>query len=369
MKKQQVLNGHLQGKPDETCAWLPGRTVSAEKWRKLFLCLRFPYNQTDHSCCHATVHSPHMYKAITDVVNTTTRLVMPILQAPVAPLPEGIRLRGQTAIVTGSSNGIGTEIVAQLLDREISTVILAVRNVAKGEAARNSLLARPSVKKANPKPVIKVMELEVEDYASVQRFTKAFLAEHSELHLLLLNAGIGVLKRDLVSNGHEKHIQVNYLSNVLILLELLPLLNSTADKTGKPTRVTWTGSRMHHSSALAKGKVPLKPGETVLGHFDSEDSYVPFARYADSKLLCLFFLFELRKHLNGDKVIQNSFCPGMVNTGMSDVLPIYLRLPMNLIKAIRARSVEVAGWIALNAAVVVGPESHGQFYVDKEIAE
>ncbi|KAF2444310.1 NAD(P)-binding protein [Karstenula rhodostoma CBS 690.94] len=310
-----------------------------------------------------------MNKAITDFFNTTTRLAMPILQAPVAPLPEGICLRGQTAIVTGASNGIGTEIVAQLLEREISTVILAVRNVAKGEAARTSLLARPSVKKANPKAVLKVMELEVEDYASVQRFTKAFLAEHSELHLLLLNAGIGVLKRDLVSNGHEKHIQVNYLSNVLILLELLPLLNATADKTGKPTRVTWTGSRMHSSSALAKGKVPIKPGETVLGHFDSEDSYVPFARYADSKLLCLFFLFELRKHLNGDKVIQNSFCPGMVNTGMSDVLPIYLRLPMNLVKAIRARSVEVAGWTALNAAVVVGPESHGQFLLDKDIVE
>jgi NAD(P)-dependent dehydrogenase (short-subunit alcohol dehydrogenase family) len=115
--------------------------------------------------------------------------------------------------------------------------------------------------------------------------------------------------------------------------------------------------------------VPLKPGETVLGHFDTEESFVAFARYADSKLLCLFFLFELRKQLKGDKVIQNSFCPGMVDTGMSDVLPIYLRLPMNLIKKIRARPVEVAGWIALNAAVVVGPESHGQFLMDKDIVE
>lgn len=310
-----------------------------------------------------------MNSAITSVVNTSIRLTMPILQAPVAPLPEGISLRGQTAIVTGASNGIGTEIVAQLLERDISTVILAVRNVAKGEAARKSVLARDSVKKANPKAVVKVMKLEAEDYASVQSFTKTFLAENSELHLLLLNAGIGVLKRDVVSSGHEKTIQVNYLSNVLLLLELLPLLNDTADKTGKPTRVTWTGSRMHSSSALAKGKVPLKPGETVLGHFDSEESFVPFARYADSKLLCLFFLFELRKHLTGDKVIHNSFCPGMVNTGMSDVLPIYLRLPMNLIKAIRARSVDVAGWTALNAAVVVGPESHGQFLMDKDIVE
>lgn len=294
---------------------------------------------------------------------------MPFLQARVTPLPEGIRLRGQTAIVTGASSGIGTEIAAQLLEREISTVILAVRNVSKGEATRKSLLARDSIKKANPNAVVKVMKLEVEDYASVRSFTQKFLAEHAELHLLLLNAGIGILERDMLSSGHEKTIQVNYLSNVLLLLELLPLLNDTADKTGKPTRVTWTGSRMHASSALATGKKPLQPGETVLGHFDSEDSFAPFLRYADSKLLCLFFLFELRKHLNGDKVIQNSFCPGMVDTGMSDVLPIYLRIPVNLVKTLRARPVEVAGWIALNAAVVVGPESHGQFFSDKEIVE
>jgi hypothetical protein len=133
-----------------------------------------------------------------------------------------------------------------------------------------------------------------------------------------------------VSNGHEKHIHVNYLSNWLIMRELLPLINATTDKTGKPTRLTWTGRRMHSTSALVKGKVPLKPGATVLGRFDSKHSYVLIARYADSNLLSLFFLFELRKHLNGDKVIQNSYCPGMVNTGMSDVLPIYLRLPVNL---------------------------------------
>lgn len=311
-----------------------------------------------------------MNQALTDLYNTAIRLTMPILQAPVKPLPQGIDLSGQTAIVTGSSNGIGTEIVAQLLERKISTVILAVRNVAKGEAARTEVLSRPSVKKVASKAVVKVMKLDVEEYSSVQSFAKQFLAEHSELHILILNAGIGVLKRDVVtSTGHEKTIQVNYLSNVLLLLELLPTLEATADKSGKPTRVTWTGSRMHSSSALAKGKVPLKPGETVIGHFDTPESWVPFARYADSKLLCLFFLFELRKHLNGDKVIHNSYCPGMVDTGMSDVLPIYLRLPMNLIKAIRARSVDVAGWTALNAAVVAGPESHGQFLEDKDIAQ
>lgn len=294
---------------------------------------------------------------------------MPFFQATVKPLPEGISLRGQTAIVTGASNGIGTEIAAQLLERSISTIILAVRNPSKGETTRTSLLARPSIAKTNPTAVIKVMQLDVESYTSVQSFTKAFLAEHTELHLLLLNAGIGILTRDMLATGHEKHIQVNYLSNVLLLLDLLPLLTATADKSGSPTRVTWTGSRMHHSSALAKGKKPLQRHETVLAHFETPESFVPFARYADSKLLCLFFLFELRAHLDGSKVVQNSFCPGMVDTGMSEVLPFYLRVPMDLVKKARARSVEVAGWTALHAAVVVGVESHGRFLEDYDVVE
>ncbi|PVI01820.1 NAD(P)-binding protein [Periconia macrospinosa] len=294
---------------------------------------------------------------------------MPIFQPSVAPLPEGISLRGQTAIVTGASNGIGTEIVVQLLEREISTVILAVRNVPKGEATRESLLARASIKKTNPNAVIKVMKLEAEDYDSVQSFTRTFIAEHSELHILMLNAGISIPNRDIVSGGHEKTIQVNYLSHVLLLLELLPLMTETAEKSGKPTRITWTGSRMHGTSVLATGKKPLKPGQTVLGHFDSKESFSSFQRYGDSKLLCLFFLFELRKHLNGDKVIQNSFCPGMIDTGLSDVYPIYLRIPVNIVKAARARPVEVAGWVALHAAVVAGPESHGQFFGDKKIVD
>lgn len=328
------------------------------------------YLTSDECICYVAIK--YLKASKTSIVagtHTFQSLTMPFFQPTLKPLPEGISLHGQTAIVTGASNGIGTEIAAQLLSRHISTLILAVRNVSKGEATRTSLLARPSIKTANPNAVVKVMKLDVESYTSVQSFAKAFLAEHTELHLLLLNAGIGILERDMLPTGHEKHIQVNYLSNVLLLLELLPLLTATAHKTGTPTRVTWTGSRMHHSSALSKGKAPLKPGETVLGHFDAPESFVPFARYADSKLLCLFFLFELREHLDGDKVVQNSFCPGMVDTGMSDVLPFYFRVPVNLVKKARARSVEVAGWTALNAAVVVGKESHGRFLEDVDVVE
>jgi NAD(P)-dependent dehydrogenase (short-subunit alcohol dehydrogenase family) len=293
---------------------------------------------------------------------------MPFFQPSVPSLPPGINLSGKTAIVTGATAGIGLEISRQLLTYKVSNLVLAVRNLPKGEKVRQALLSEPAVKTANPNATIKVLELDTESYESVQRFVSAFKVEFHDLHLLIANAGVGTAAKELASSGHEKDIQVNYLSNVLLTLALLPTLETTANRTGEPTRVTWAGSRMHTHSRLAE-KLPLKKGEEVLKHFDTIDAMPIFTRYADSKLLCVLFQLELAQHYNPDKVIINSFCPGQVDTGMTDVLPIYLRIPANVVKAIRARSPEKGGWIALNAAVVAGAETHGRLLGDMAVEE
>jgi NAD(P)-dependent dehydrogenase (short-subunit alcohol dehydrogenase family) len=127
---------------------------------------------------------------------------------------------------------------------------------------------------------------------------------------------------------------------VLLTLALLPALETTATKTGAPTRVTWTGSRTHVYSSLAgkKHDQRLNKEESVLKHLDTDDDQSMFVRYTNSKLLCVLFQLELARHYPPDRVIVNSFCPGQVDTNMTDVLPIYLRIPVNAVKAIRARS-------------------------------
>jgi NAD(P)-dependent dehydrogenase (short-subunit alcohol dehydrogenase family) len=294
---------------------------------------------------------------------------MPSLFQPAVPsLPPGINLSGKTVIVTGATAGIGLAISRQLLTYKVSTLIMAVRNLPKGETVREALLSEPAVKAANPNATVKVMKLDTESYESVQRFVSTFKADFQDLHLLIANAGIGTAAKELASSGHEKNIQVNYLSNVLLTLALLPTLETTAAKTGAPTRVTWTGSRGHIYSSLAGKKYPLKQGEPVLKQLDTANLPM-FPRYADSKLLCVLFQLELARHYSPDRVIINSFCPGQVDTGMTDVLPIYLRIPINAFKAVRARSPEKAGWIALNAAVVAGAETHGRLLGDMVVGE
>lgn len=193
---------------------------------------------------------------------------------------------------------------------------------SKGEGCKASLLADPGVKKHNKDPTVKVMKLDMDDYNSIQSLAKAVKAELPAVDHLLLNAGIGILKHETGPSGHERLMQVKYLSNVLLLLELLPQLEANAAKTGVPSRTTWVGSRRHSQSTLSN-KAPVQSGETVVGHMD------------DPKLLCALFLYELAPRLDRNKVIVNKLCPGMVDTTMSDVLPLYLRVPVNIMKTIR----------------------------------
>ena len=288
-------------------------------------------------------------------------------QPKVTPLPTGIDLDGKTIIITGASAGMGLEAARQLLTLNASTLILAVRNTIKGENCKASLLGDPAVKKHNEAPIVKVMKLDMDDYSSVQSFAKAVKAEVPIVDHLLLNAGIGILKFERSPSGHERSVQVNYLSNVLLLLELLPHLEASSIKTGAPSRVSWVGSRTHMSSTLSEKEKTVKPEETVIGHMDDPKYFFPFQKYNDTKLLCVMFLYELAPRLDKSKVVFNMMCPGMVDTSMSDILPIYLRIPVNILKAIRARPVEHGAWLILNAMVVMGPNSHGEFILDKDI--
>jgi NAD(P)-dependent dehydrogenase (short-subunit alcohol dehydrogenase family) len=125
---------------------------------------------------------------------------------------------------------------------------------------------------------------------------------------------------------------------------------------------------MYFDTSLDK-KTPLKAGESVLKHMDSKEFFLANQRYNDSKLLCAMFMYSLAPRLDKSKIILNMVCPGLVNTNMTDVLPLHMRMVMGVVKTLFARPVEVGGRLFIHAAVVAGPESHGRFFGDKNIIE
>lgn len=189
-------------------------------------------------------------------------------QPKLTPLPPNIDLHGKTAVITGATAGIGLETAKQLLKLHISHLVLAVRNVSKGETCKREIQRFKSQAK------ITVLELDMKSYDSVLSFSKLLQQQVPSVNILILNAGIGLMKLERSPSGHETVMQVNYLSNVLLIATLLPHLKASGEKTGQPSRITWVGSRMYFSSSLEK-KAPLEPGESLLGHMDSERFFFP----------------------------------------------------------------------------------------------
>jgi NAD(P)-dependent dehydrogenase (short-subunit alcohol dehydrogenase family) len=124
-------------------------------------------------------------------------------QPTIPPIPSHIDLTGQTIVVTGATGGLGYETSRQLLQLKASTLVLGVRNLDKGIAARTRLLEDNEVRRVNPNAVVKVLQLNLVDFKSVVAFADQVVAETKRLDALLLNAGINLARFEMTRDGHE----------------------------------------------------------------------------------------------------------------------------------------------------------------------
>jgi NAD(P)-dependent dehydrogenase (short-subunit alcohol dehydrogenase family) len=189
--------------------------------------------------------------------------------------------------------------------------------------------------------------------------------------------------------GKSRLTQVNFLSNALLSLLLLPLLQMSSKDlyaatacSPKPHHypvITWVGSLAQAFTSLSRR--PLAPSTRILPHFSQRSNYSRIHRYADTKLFVALFVREMTKHvpspLQADPyekspeegvVVVNNLCPGTVDTAADDNLPFWLRIPMNLNRKLRARTVQEGSRTLIYAAEVAGSESHGKYIASNEIS-
>lgn len=212
----------------------------------------------------------------------------------------------------------------------------------------------------------------MDDYESVKKFVVKVKEEVGEsgLDAVLLNAGMGQLKFETsAQTGHELGLQVNYLSNVLLALLLLPLLEKTAVAKGVPSRLSIVGSRTQYVASFVGNKQPFIPGQSLFSRMDDKKMFSGMTAYGDNKLLVALFVYELAKRVDSGKVIVNNMCPGQTATNLTSRMPFPLRQIVNAYIGVYGRSVEVGGYIVVHALVVAGKESHGRFLHDKEVTE
>lgn len=189
---------------------------------------------------------------------------------------------GRTVIVTGANSGLG-EVTARELAGRGATIIMAVRNTAKGEKAA-----------ANIRGLVEVRALDLQDLSSVRQFADGV----DGADILINNAGIMAAPYSLTKDGFESQIGTNHLGHFALTNLLLPKLSD---------RVVTVSSMAHW------------PGRIDLADLNYQNRrYSPWLAYSQSKLANMLFTSELQRRLEkaGSPLRALAAHPGYSHTNL-----------------------------------------------------
>jgi NAD(P)-dependent dehydrogenase (short-subunit alcohol dehydrogenase family) len=219
-------------------------------------------------------------------------------------------MHGKTVLLTGATGGMG-EVVATELARRGATVVLAVRDQAKGEALQRQIVATTG------NPAVDLLVADLADFAAVRRLAAEFRARYAALHVLVNNAGTIVREQRRNADGVELNLAINYLAPFLLTNLLVDTFKASA-----PARIVNVGS-----NAMTK--------TLDLDDLQSERRFRPMAVYGRAKLALLMSGYALARRLAGTGVIVNALHPGVTRTNIIDeASPPIARPFLGLIKRV-----------------------------------
>ncbi len=192
----------------------------------------------------------------------------------------------QTALITGSTNGIGRA-AALALGRLGADLIVHGRDERAGQEVVSAVQDEGSN--------ATFIEADFTDPDAVRRLAEAVRTQSDGLDLLLNNAGGLFSTGRLVGSGIEQTFHVNHLAPYLLTAELLDHLHDGA-------RVVTTASGAHRGATLDLDTV------------QDVDDYSGLGAYSHSKLANILFAAELARRLEaaGRNVTSNSVHPGFI---------------------------------------------------------
>ena len=196
---------------------------------------------------------------------------------------------GRNVIVTGASSGIGVEAVFKFAKLGAAKVIIAVRDLKRGELAKSALEARLGCRDQ-----LEVWELDMMSYDSVEAFANR-ANELDHLDIAVLNAGTRRVKFIQSKHGWEEDIQVNTLSTTLLAILLLPKLKESKQHTGKIPILEFVNSGQHQNAVVAP-EVRQKP--SVLDHYNKKENHKEGSQYSFSKVFLMYATKKLADEIS-----------------------------------------------------------------------
>lgn len=185
--------------------------------------------------------------------------------------------------MTGANSGIGFQ-TAQALARAGARVVLAVRDIAKGQVAAESIGGEHEVRR-----------LDLSDLASVQEFAQGW---QGDVDVLINNAGVMATPERRTADGFELQVGTNHLGHFALTNLLLPQVTD---------RVVTVSSNAHRGGSIRLDDLNWE-----------RRRYQRWSAYQQSKLANLLFTLELQRRLDaaGSTVRSLAAHPGYAATNL-----------------------------------------------------
>ena len=243
-------------------------------------------------------------------------------------------LTGRTAVVTGANSGLGLE-TARMLAGAGARVLMACRNVAKAEAARDRI-----------GPGAEIVALDLASLSSVAQAAEEVKGRTPQLDILVNNAGLMAVDRATTEDGFEMQFGVNHLGHFALTAHLAPLLLAAPE--ARVVNVSSVGHR--------PGRIDF---DDLMFERRRYDRWRP---YFQSKLSNLLFTLELERRFRSAGVTAKALAahPGATATDLgqegSGFVNRFLRVFSGFGQSVRV------GALPLVRAAVDPAAKGGEFY-------
>lgn len=212
---------------------------------------------------------------------------------------------GKTVVITGPTSGLGLA-AAKSFARLGARLVLVGRDPQRLQAAKEQVLDFSGVA---PR-LIDLVEVELSLMAEVRRAANEILARYECIDVLVNNAGVLPLSREVTREGHELALAVNLLAPMLLIEILYPALSNAKG------RVINVASGGMYLSGVALGDM-----QYTRGRYDGTRAY------ARAKRALVSLTEYLADQWRGSGVDFYSMHPGWAATpGVARSLPGFNRV-------------------------------------------
>ncbi|MCJ1390772.1 hypothetical protein MMC18_003633 [Xylographa bjoerkii] len=259
---------------------------------------------------------------------------------------------------TGSNAGLGLEAAREFLASKPKRLILAVRNMEKGNAARQQLISLKELPTD-----IEVRKLDQGSFESVRDFVKGLNGER--IDIAIFNAGVWNAKWKNTTDGLESDLQVNVLAPALLSLLLIPnARRATTAVPESPAHLTFVSSGLHEMAKFPERH--QSPGH-ILTALNDPSEYNQQDRYATGKTIGLLWTRELAARLSSNEVVVNAVNPGFCKTGIIQNMSGMMAGMVKLTELLLGRSAADGARCIVDATLMKGVESHGKYLSEMQV--